>query len=87
MKIYFHDNTPAAPGEKHGARGPTHCATATVDFEYQVEQHVLDAPEDLPHVFRIECPDIGREWTRTEGEPFIQVAPAGQPINSSKEKP
>jgi hypothetical protein len=58
MKVYFHDNTPAAPGEKHGSRGPTHCATATVDYEYQVEQHVIDAGNDLPYVVRIECPDL-----------------------------
>lgn len=73
MKVYFHDSTPAAPGEKHGERGPTHCITTTVDYEYQVEQHVIEAAKDFPHVVRIECPDVGREWLR-EGSNFREKA-------------
>lgn len=76
MKVYFHDDTPALPGQKHGARGPTHCATAIVDEVYQVEQHVLDAVEDLPMVVRIECPDLGREWKRVDGRFVEQEKPS-----------
>lgn len=74
MKVYFHDNTPAAPGEKHGERGPTHCGTAAVDYAYQVEQHVLCAAKDLPQVVRIECPELGLEWER-KGDIFVEVDP------------
>lgn len=72
MKVYLHDDIPAAPGEKHGIRGPTHCATATVDFAYQVEQVVIDAETDYPAVVRIECPELGREWHRQGGR-FAEV--------------
>jgi hypothetical protein len=71
VKLYFHDNTPAKPGEKHGARGPTHCATLAVDYAYQAEMVAEDAAADYPMVVRIECPDIGREWVR-EGNRFVE---------------
>lgn len=73
MKVYLHDDTPAKPGEKHGIRGPTHCGTATVDYEYQVEMLVEEAAADHPHVVRIECPDLGREWKR-DGDRMVEVS-------------
>lgn len=63
IEFYLHDATEAAPGEKHGARGPTHAGTGRVDYGYQVEQWVIDLQDD-PYVVRIECPDLGREWRR-----------------------
>ncbi len=69
MKLYLHDNTPAAPGEPHGERGLTHCGTVPVDYQYQVDMWVKDIGEDYPHVVRIECPALGLEWRR-EGRVF-----------------
>jgi hypothetical protein len=73
MKAYCHDNTPAKPGEKHGERGPTHCATITVDYEYQVEQWVIELEKYEPRVVRVECPELGREWRRNEHGKFTEV--------------
>lgn len=73
MKLYLHDNKPAREGEKHGERGPTHCATITVDYEYQVEQWVIELEKDEPDVVRAECPDIGREWRRNEHGKFAET--------------
>lgn len=72
MKIHLHDNTPAAPGEKHGPRGPTHCGSVTVDYEYQVEMWVQDIETNYKHVVRLESPDLGREWLRGEDGKFVE---------------
>ena len=76
MKLYLHDDKPAVEGEKHGERGPTHCATITVDYEYQVEQWVIELEKDEPGVVRAECPDLGREWLRNEDGKFAETARA-----------
>ena len=70
MKVFYHDDTPAKPGEKHGTEGPTHCATANVDYEYQAEQHVIDAEKDYPFVVRIDCPELKRSWKRNASGKF-----------------
>lgn len=65
MKLYLHDNTPAAVGEKHGERGPTHMGTIhDLDYEYQAEQWVIDLEKDDLAIVRIECPSLGCEWRR-----------------------
>lgn len=81
MRIHLHDNTPAAPGEPHGPRGPTHCGGITVDYEYQVEAWVQEIEKDHPNVVRVECPDIGREWKRNASGKFIEV-PGGAEVNT-----
>jgi hypothetical protein len=73
VKLYLHDDKPAKEGEVHGERGPTHCATITVDYGYQVEQWVIELEKDEPDVVRAECPDIGREWRRNEHGKFTEV--------------
>ncbi len=75
MKIHLHDDAPAKPGEKHGERGPTHCADVTVDFEYQAEMWVADIETDHPNVVRVECPALGREWKRDGAGAFVEVTP------------
>ncbi len=64
MKIYFFDNNPAKPGEKHGIMGPCHCATASIDYQYQAEMLVAEIFQDHPNVIRAECPDLGMVWNR-----------------------
>lgn len=79
MKLYLHDNTPAGPGEPHGERGPTHCGNVgPVDYEYQVEMWVQEIETDHPHVVRIECPAIGREWKRDGSGKFTEVPAAAK---------
>lgn len=71
MKLFLFDATPAAPGEKHGPEGPTHCGTVTVDYEYQVDMWVADISDDYPHVVRCTCPGYdghGKEWERVDGK-------------------
>jgi hypothetical protein len=71
MKLHLHDATPSEPGNKHGPRGPTHCGDLSVDHEYQAEERVKEIEADHPHVMRIECPDLRREWVR-EGGTFVE---------------
>jgi hypothetical protein len=78
VKAFLHDNEPAGPGEKHGERGPTHCGTITVDYEYQIEQWVIELEHDASYVVRIECPDLGREWKRNESGKFVEVGKAAE---------
>lgn len=79
MRLYLHDNTPAGPGEPHGERGPTHCGSVSVDYEYQAEMWVEEIEKDHPHVVRIECPDLGREWRRNESGKFTEVKEVAEP--------
>lgn len=72
MKAYLYDDTPAAAGEKHGPLGPTHRGTLTVDYEYQVEEWVVDLERSEPKVVCIECPDLCREWWRDECGKFVE---------------
>lgn len=74
MKIYFHDNTPAGPGEIHGIDGPTHAGTVSVDYEYQVEMWVVDAEKTELKCFRIRCPMLQREWKRDDTGKMIEVS-------------
>lgn len=76
MQIFLHDATPAVPGENHGPDGLTHAGTIRVDYEYQVEVWVQQAQQNLAHIVRIRCPDLGREWKRTDGK-FAEVPWAG----------
>lgn len=78
MKLYLHDNTPAAPGEKHGERGPTHCGSVTFDYDYQAVEWIKDVGKDYPHVVRVECPDLGKEWLRNAEGKFV-AAPLKEP--------
>jgi len=73
MKLYFFDDTPAISGEPHGPLGLTHCGTATVDYEYQVEQTVIDAGRDHPKIIRITCPELGCSWKRISSTSFEEV--------------
>ena len=77
MLLYFFDDKPAGPGEKHGPLGPTHCHTVgkggSIEYPYQAEQWVLDAERDYPEVVRIECPALGRTWIRVDGR-FVEAA-------------
>lgn len=88
MEIYFHDDSrlltdngepntslydPVTFRPKHGHRGHTHAATAQAEYEYQVEQWVIDANSDMPSIVRIECPELGREWKRIDGRFVEQV--------------
>ncbi len=52
-------------------KSPTHCGTAYVDYEYQAEQHVIDAETDYPHIVRIVVDDGRREWLRVYGK-FVE---------------
>lgn len=79
MRAYLFDDTPAAPGEKHGERGPTHCATITVDYEYQVEMWVQEIEKDNPKVVRIECPTLLRAWKRDDKGVFVEQPRSEQP--------
>lgn len=76
MKLYLHDATPTKPGEKHGARGPTHAGTVDVDYEYQAEMWVGDIASDYPQIVRIECLALGCEWVRERGSAFQRRTPA-----------
>ena len=76
VKVHLHDDRPDIPQTKPSPHGPTHLATITCDYEYQVEQAVIDAQADL-QVVRVDCPDLGRYWKRVDGR-LVEVAP-GQP--------
>ena len=82
MKVHFHDNKPAAPGEKHGPDGPTHCGSVSVDYEYQVEMWVDEVEKDQPLIFKVRCPDLLREWHRKDGK-MIEVTFA-EPMKQTK---
>jgi len=66
MRFHLHDDTPAAPGEKHGPRGPTHACSqnVTLGFDGMCDDVAVEMFEDHPWCVRIECPDAGREWKR-----------------------
>lgn len=66
MRLHFHDNTPAGPGEKHGSDGPTHCGSVSVDYAYQAEMWIEDIERNYPDIHRVRCPDLRREWKRGE---------------------
>jgi hypothetical protein len=72
-KIELHDATPAKPGEKHGPGGPTHCGNIQVDYEYQLEQWLIDLVVDQPEVVKVKAPD-GRVWVRQNRE-FVAAPP------------
>jgi hypothetical protein len=86
MEIYFHDGSrllddnmesnkslynPVTFEPNHGHRGHTHAATVRVDYESQVEMWVDEAQKEYPHIVRVECPDLGREWKRIDGK-FVE---------------
>lgn len=74
FRIHFHDNTPAKPGEKHGEDGPTHCASTTVDYPYQVEAWVFDEIQPhSPEIHRVRCPTLQREWKREADGKMVEV--------------
>jgi len=75
-RIFFHDNEPAKPGEKHGPDGPTHCASQTVDYPYQVEMWVFDMVDkdpDYSMIHRVRCPAMKREWKRNTSGKMEEV--------------
>lgn len=86
MDIYLHDDEsffdvdgepnrnlydPVTFAPKHGHRGHTHAGTVRVDYEYQVEMWVGEVQSNYPHIVRIECPAIRREWIRVDGR-FVE---------------
>lgn len=75
ITLELHDAKPAAPGEKHGPRGPTHCANARYDYEYQVEQLLIDLVADpdgtWPGVVRVIDRAGERAWKR-DGDRFVR---------------
>jgi hypothetical protein len=76
MKLHLHDDDPAKPGEKHGKEGPTHCATVTVDYEYQVEMWVHDEiGADYPQVVFARCPELRRAWRRVGSTKKFEEVP------------
>ena len=75
MRLHLHDNEPAKPGEKHGEDGPTHCGSVTVDYEYQVEQWVIDVGNDHPDIMYARCPDLRRAWRRVAGTKKFEEVP------------
>jgi hypothetical protein len=56
---------------------PTHAGRAVVDYEYQAEQHVIDAETDYPHIVRIVVDGGRREWDRVDGKFVERAAPTG----------
>jgi len=50
----------------------SHAATVTVDYEYQLEQWLIDIGAELPKIVRATSND-GREWKR-EGACFVLTA-------------
>lgn len=87
MKLFLHDNTPAKPGEKHGEDGPIHTGSVDVDYEYQVEQWVIEVGHDHAKIVYARCPDLRRAWRRVgttrefEEVPWIEV-PGGVVLTS-----
>jgi hypothetical protein len=57
----------------HGPLGPAHAARIEVDYEYQVEQWVIEIGIDHPEIVRAECEDIKRKWTRDSDRTFTEV--------------
>ncbi len=68
-----YDDTPSAPGEEHGPKGPTHCASIRVDYAYQAEMWVQEIEKDQPEIVRIECEGLKREWKRNEAGKMVEV--------------
>jgi hypothetical protein len=58
---------------EHGPLGPAHAATVKVDYEYQVEQWVIEIGHDSPDIVRAECEDLRRKWKRDSDRTFIEV--------------
>lgn len=56
-------------------KSPTHAGSINVDYEYQVEQWVLDVGEDMPVIVRIVVDDGRRVWQR-DGKRFVEIATA-----------
>lgn len=76
MKLHLYDATPAEPGKGHGPLGPTHCGDITFDSEFETaDSWVRLIEQDHPWVVRVDCPAEGREWTRAEGQGFVEVTP------------
>lgn len=72
MKAHVHDDETEA--KEHGPLGPSHRGTLTVDYEYQLEQFLIDLPKDDPKATRVVSED-GREWRKTDKGEFHQVIP------------
>jgi hypothetical protein len=75
LKLFFHDNTPAAPGQNHGPDGPTHAGTARVDYPYQVEMLVQEifGPAGRSDILFARSPELQRAWRRTGPSGFEEV--------------
>jgi hypothetical protein len=78
MILNLFDATPESePMEKRaiekGALSSAHAARVEVDYEYQVEQWVIDIANDQPDIVRAECPDIGRKWVRDSATTMAEV--------------
>jgi hypothetical protein len=81
LRIFLHDAAPAKDGEPHGEDGLTHAATVKVDYPYQVEAWVHNEIQpDYPHIVRVRCPELSREWVRGPDAAFHEVprAPSAQ---------
>lgn len=69
MKMELHDADTTAV--KHGAAGPTHAGTVTIDFDYQAEEWVKEIERDHPRIVRLVLDGGRREWTRVDGR-FVE---------------
>jgi hypothetical protein len=58
---------------KRGALSPSHYAIVEADYEYQIEQWVIDLAKDNPLVVRAECADLGRKWVRDSATTMAEV--------------
>lgn len=71
--LHCYDNNPCKPEDmKPGTLSPTHCFTVgnkgTIEYVYQAEQWAIDIGNDYPEVVRVECPMLGRNWERKDGQ-------------------
>jgi hypothetical protein len=57
----------------HGPLGPAHAARVKVDYEFQVEQWVIEIGTDYPEIVRAECEDLKRKWKRDSKRTFTEV--------------
>ncbi len=90
MKLFLHDDTPAAPGEKHGPEGPTHAGTVRFEYGHGEDLSLSDEIEQVaaksPWIVRIVCPDLHEqdgarcEWAR-EGRFFVGQGPRARQVD------
>jgi hypothetical protein len=74
MILNLFDATPEdSDTTDHGPLGKAHAARVEVDYQYQVEQWVIEMGTDHPEIIRAECEDLRRKWTRDSPTTFVEV--------------